>query len=258
MRIGIMGAMFEEITRLKQQMHITSTEKIGKKTIYLGSLQGQQIALVFSGWGKVAAASTATLLIERYHVTKILFTGVAGGVDEKLNIGDIIISHGLVQHDMDCAGVMGIQRFEVPLVGLKEFIADFRLQQLATKAAHHYLNNDLRKEIEPQELNCFNIENPMIYSGLIASGDQFITSQSKLQMLREALPDLLAVEMEGAAVAQVAHAYDLPFVVIRTISDKADDHAMIDFPRFLQQIASHFTAGIIMHCLKQISSRLKK
>jgi adenosylhomocysteine nucleosidase len=250
MRIGIMGAMSEEIERLKQQMQIETTEHVGKKTIYLGVLQHQPIALVFSGWGKVAAASTATLLIERYHVTNIIFTGVAGAINKQLKVGDIVISKTLVQHDMDCAGVMGIQRFEVPLVSVTEFIADKTLQKLTHKAAQDYLSQDLKKDTKQQELDAFNITTPTIYSGLIASGDQFITSQDKRQALQKDLPELLAVEMEGAAVAQVAHAYDIPFVVIRTISDKADDNAIIDFPRFLQQIASHFTAGIVYHYLR--------
>ncbi len=252
MLVGIMGAMSEEIDRLMLQMKIESTEIIGKKTIYKGILEGKAVVLVFSGWGKVAAASTVTLLIERYHVSHILFTGVAGAIDACFNIGDIIISSELIQHDMDCAGVMGIERFEVPLLGLKAFTADNNLQQLAKKSAYEYLSNDLKKDVELRELDNFHISNPSVYLGLIASGDQFITSHKKLEALRQDLPDLMAVEMEGAAVAQVAHTYDLPFVVIRTISDKANDNASIDFPRFLQQIASHFTAGIVVHCLRNM------
>lgn len=252
MRIGIMGAMSEEIEHLKQQMQIETTETIGKKTIYSGTLQHQPIVLVFSGWGKVAAASTATLLIERYHITSLLFTGVAGGINQQLAVGDIVISKTLIQHDMDCAGVMGIPRFEVPLVALKEFSADETLQKLAYNATQDYLKQDLKKEIKQQTLAVFNITTPALYSGLIASGDQFITSQRKRDALQKDLPNLLAVEMEGAAVAQVAHAYDIPFVVIRTISDNANENAMIDFPRFLQHVASYFTAGIIRHYLRAL------
>lgn len=252
MKIGIMGAMSEEIERLKSQMQIESSEVVGHKTIYSGTLQNKDVVLVFSGWGKVASASTATLLIERYQVDKIIFTGVAGGVSENLNVGDIVISNALVQHDMDCAGVMGIKRFEVPLVGIQEFIPEVALQQHAHQAAKDYLQNDLANDVKQEELENFHINQPSIHSGLIASGDQFITSHEKLMTLREDLPNLLAVEMEGAAVAQVAHAYDLPFIVIRTISDKADDNAIIDFPRFLEQIASHFTAGVVVNYLKEL------
>lgn len=252
MKIGIMGAMSEEIERLKSQMNITSSEIVGQKTIYSGTLQNKEIVLVFSGWGKVASASTATLLIERYHVDKIIFTGVAGGVSETLKVGDIVISNALVQHDMDCAGVMGIQRFEVPLVGVQQFTPDKALQQHAHEAADTYIRNDLANDVKQEELDNFQISQPSIHLGLIASGDQFITSHEKLMSLREDLPGLLAVEMEGAAVAQVAHAYDLPFIVIRTISDKADDNAIIDFPRFLEQIASHFTAGVVVNYLANL------
>jgi len=248
----MMGAMSEEIERLKIQMDIEYSEVIGQKTIYIGTLKEKSVVLVFSGWGKVAAASTATLLIERYQVTQILFTGVAGGVDEKLNIGDIVISNALVQHDMDCAGVMGIKRFEVPLVGIQEFIPDASLQQAAKNAAQNYLLDDLKNDVTAVDLEVFNISQPSIHMGLIASGDQFITSQKKLHALRKDLPNLLAVEMEGAAVAQVAHAYGLPFIVIRTISDKADDNASIDFPHFLDKIASHFTAGVVIRYLQAL------
>ena len=247
-----MGAMSEEIERLKTQMNIESSEKVGSKTAYIGTLEGQSIVLVFSGWGKVAAASTATLLIERYHVGHIIFTGVAGGVDDTLNVGDIVISNALVQHDMDCAGVMGIKRFEVPLVGIQAFIPDESLQLLAKKSAQSYLSKDLKHDVSAEVLDSFNIKKPTIHLGLIASGDQFITSYSKLQALRDALPHLLAVEMEGAAVAQVAHAYGLPFIVIRTLSDKADDNAIIDFPLFLDKVASHFTAGVVIRYLQAL------
>jgi len=252
MKIGIMGAMSEEIERLKNKMQIESSEKIGSKTAYIGKLEGQSIVLVFSGWGKVAAASTATLLIERYQIEQIIFTGVAGGVNNKLNVGDIVISNALVQHDMDCAGVMGIKRFEVPLVGIQQFIPDESLQQRAKKSAQDYLSYDLKNDVSTEVLESFTIDKPTIHLGLIASGDQFITSQDKLHALRAALPNLLAVEMEGAAVAQVAHAYDLPFIVIRTISDKADDNALIDFPRFLDKVASHFTAGVVIRYLQAL------
>ena len=107
------------------------------------------------------------------------------------------------------------------------------------------MKSNLANDVDEEELQNLNITRPKIYSGLIASGDQFISSEEKLQALKQALPELLAVEMEGAAVAQVAYEYDLPFIVIRVISDKANDDSLIDFPRFIEKIASHFTAGII-------------
>jgi adenosylhomocysteine nucleosidase len=190
------------------------------------------------------------MLIERYAISQLIFTGVAGGIQKHLNIGDIVIGTSFVQHDMDCAGVLGIKRFEIPLLSLTEIPSTQDLQIKSKQAAKEYIeldlaNTDAVNNVDKQVLKNLKITKPIIYSGLIASGDQFISSQEKLQELQQALPDLLAVEMEGAAVAQVAYEYDLPFIVIRIISDKANDDSLIDFPLFIEEIASHFTAGII-------------
>ncbi len=243
--IGIMAAMHEELKRIVAMLEEVSKEKVGHKQVYLGKLNQQKVVVVFSGWGKVASASTTTMLIERYQIKQLVFTGVAGGTQPNLNIGDIVIGRFFVQHDMDCAGVLGIKRFEIPLLSLTEIPSDKNLQEKAIQAANTYLNEDLKSDVDQHELAELNISEPAVYCGLIASGDQFISSPEKQAELIEALPKLLAVEMEGAAVAQVAYEYDLPFIVIRVISDKANHHAIIDFPRFIEQIASHFTAGII-------------
>ncbi len=240
-----MAAMHEELNRIVAMLSDVSEEKVGHKVVYLGSLNNKKVVVVFSGWGKVAAATTSTMLIERYSISQIIFTGVAGGIQAHLNIGDIVIGKSFVQHDMDCAGVLGIKRFEIPLLSLTEIPSSEVLQEKSEQAANDYLASDLASDVEAKELENLNIIQPKIYSGLIASGDQFISSEDKLQDLRQALPDLLAVEMEGAAVAQVAYEYDLPFIVIRIISDKANDDSLIDFPRFIEKVASHFTAGII-------------
>ena len=243
--IGIMAAMHEELNRIVAMLSDISEEKVGHKLVYLGKLNNKKVVVVFSGWGKVAAASTSTMLIERYSISQLIFTGVAGGIHSSLNIGDIVIGTSFVQHDMDCAGVLGIKRFEIPLLSLTEISSSEALQIQSEQAANKYLNSDLVSDVNKAELENLKISTPIIYKGLIASGDQFISSQEKLQELQSALPDLLAVEMEGAAVAQVAHEYDLPFIVIRIISDKANDDSLLDFPRFIEKIASHFTAGII-------------
>ena len=240
-----MSAMHEELNRIVAMLSDVEEEKVGHKLVYLGKLNNKKVVVVFSGWGKVAAASTSTMLIERYAITQLVFTGVAGGIQPHLNIGDIVIGTSFVQHDMDCAGVLGIKRFEIPLLSLIEIPSTEALQIKSEQAAKNYLNFDLTSDVEKEELENLNINNPIIHSGLIASGDQFISSHDKLQELRQALPNLLAVEMEGAAVAQVAYEYDLPFIVIRVISDKADNESLIDFPRFIEKVASHFTAGII-------------
>jgi len=243
--IGIMAAMDEELHRIVALLENLKEETVGKKTVYRGVLNQQEVVVVFSGWGKVASSSTATMLIERYAITQLIFTGVAGAVSAQLNIGDVVIGHSFVQHDMDCAGVLGIKRFEIPLLSLTEIPSSASLQKRAKIAAQDYLKNDLQGDVLQAELDQLGVTQPAIHEGLIASGDQFISSLEKQQELVAALPDLLAVEMEGAAVAQVAYEYDLPFIVIRIISDEANHESMIDFPRFIEQIASHFTAGIV-------------
>lgn len=243
--IGIMAAMHEELKRIVTMLEDVIEEKVGHKTVYLGLLNQQQVVVVFSGWGKVAAATTSTMLIERYTITQLVFTGVAGGIPAHLNIGDIVIGSSFVQHDMDCAGVLGIKRFEIPLLSLTEIPSTILMQKAAEQAAFQYLSDDIDCDVVKAELAQLNITQPVVHTGLIASGDQFISSAEKQLELLYELPGLLAVEMEGAAVAQVAHEYDLPFIVIRIISDKANDDSMIDFPRFIEQVASHFTAGIV-------------
>lgn len=240
-----MAAMHEELHRIVALLENVSEESVGRKTAYTGTLNKQNVVVVFSGWGKVAAATTSTMLVERYVINQLIFTGVAGAIQPHLNIGDIVIGTSFVQHDMDCAGVLGIKRFEIPLLSLTEIPSSKKLQIKAEKAANQYISNDLENDVLKEELELLGVIQPSVYQGLIASGDQFIASQEKQQELKEALPALLAVEMEGAAVAQVAHEYQLPFIVIRVISDKANHNSMIDFPRFIEQVASHFTAGII-------------
>lgn len=243
--IGIMAAMHEELNRIVEMLSDVKEERVGRKCVTLGKLNNKKVVVVFSGWGKVAAAATSTMLIERYTITQLVFTGVAGGIQPHLNIGDIVIGKTFVQHDMDCAGVLGIKRFEIPLLSLTEIPSTESLQIASEQATKDYLQFDLVSDVEKSELEKLNIAQPEIYSGLIASGDQFISSENKLQELRTVLPGLLAVEMEGAAVAQVAYEYNLPFIVIRVISDKANDNSLIDFPRFIEKVASHLTAGII-------------
>jgi len=247
--IGIMSAMHEELNLIVAMLSDVSEEKVGHKLVTLGKLNNTEVVVVFSGWGKVASASTTTMLIERYKISQLIFAGVAGGIQEHLNIGDIVIGTVFVQHDMDCAGVLGIKRFEIPLLSLTEIPSSKDLQISVEKAANEYIVSDLEKDVDKNELKKLNITTPKIHKGLIASGDQFISSNDKLQELQNALPSLLAVEMEGAAVAQVAYEYDLPFIVIRIISDKANDDSLIDFPRFIEKVASHFTAGIIKNVI---------
>ncbi len=243
--IGIMAAMHDELKRIVILLENVSEEIVGHKTVYLGTLNQQSVIVVFSGWGKVASASTATMLVERYQITKLIFTGVAGAIAPYLEIGDIVIGESFVQHDMDCAEMLGIQKYEIPLLSLIKIKASVEESKLANNAAEKFLNNDLKMTVDFKELIDLGVKEPKVYRGLIATGDQFIHLEQQHSALTSAFPDLLAVEMEGGAVAQVAYGYSLPFSVIRVISDKADQDSKIDFPRFTKQVASHFTAGII-------------
>ncbi len=251
MKIGILGAMEEEIRLLTQQITNKHSQVMGKREYISGKLLDHDVCLVFSRWGKVAAASTATTLIQHYGVERLVFTGVAGGVDPELNIGDIVVADNLVQHDMDASFLPGIAEFEVPLLGVSDFRIREKDVQTAILAVKKYLETDLNREVSEQTLAQFAITRPKVVRGTIASGDQFISSSAKTTLLREKIPGLRCVEMEGAAVAQVAHEHDIPCLVLRTISDKADNEAIIDFPRFIASVASFFTCGSVLRLLER-------
>lgn len=251
MKIGIMGAMQEEVAGLLRHLEGPLRETRGMRDYHAGRLGGHDVVVVFSRWGKVAAASTATTLIERHGVDFIVFTGVAGAVDPSLNVGDIVIANALVQHDLDASAVPGIRRFEVPLLGVRTFPADARAVARALESARRFIREDMALAVTAETLATFGITSPRACAGLIASGDQFIASPAKAAELAHALPGVRCVEMEGAAVAQVAHEHGIPCVVLRTISDKADHTAGVDFPRFLAGIASPFTCGVVLRFLRE-------
>jgi adenosylhomocysteine nucleosidase len=250
MKIGIMGAMPEEVLQLRHHMAERSVETRGMREYISGDISGKSVTLVFSRWGKVAASATATTLIERYGVDLLVFTGVAGGVDPVLNIGDIVVADSLVQHDMDVSAVAGIEKFEIPLLGLSSFDVDERYVSKARGAAEAYLTQNLRADVAAEALDAFHITTPKVLTGTIASGDQFIADHSIVEHLCQAFPRVKCVEMEGAAAAQVAHEYSIPCLVLRTISDKADKSAAVDFPKFLTTIASHFTCGSVLRLIE--------
>ena len=252
MRIGILGAMNEEVSRLKKDLEIEKTEVRGKREYLIGKLYGHDVVLVFSRWGKVAAASTATTLIDRYNAEFLIFVGVAGGVDPDLNIGDVVISDALVQHDVDASSFPGIEKYEIPLLGIKEIRVPDEIVCLATKAVNKFFSKNLNTEVFKENLKKFGIINPKVVKGLVASGDQFIASVSQTNKLRKELPDLKCVEMEGAAVAQVAYEHKIKFLTIRIISDKANQDAAIDFQGFVKNIESHFSYGIVRYLLKEL------
>lgn len=249
MRIGILGAMQEEIALLLEKLENPVKRTVGKREFHSGQLCGHEVVLVFSRWGKVAAASTVTSLIDLFHVNCVLFTGIAGAIDPTLVPGDFVVADRLIQHDMDVSSIDGIERYEIPLLGRKYFEVNPIHVELGLQAARDYIAFALHRDLNPEILQSFQITAPSVVRGTIASGDQFIANQILTDNLRQSIDNLKCVEMEGAAIAQVAWEHDVPFMVLRTISDKADHTAHLDFPRFVSQIASHFTAGVIMQLL---------
>jgi adenosylhomocysteine nucleosidase len=240
-RIGVMAAMPEELDAVLGDLDADAIDLVGGRRFHRGRLHGVEAVLVISRCGKVAAAGTATLLLERYGVDAIVFTGLAGGAAPALRIGDIVVADRLIQHDLDARPLF--PRYEVPLLGVSVFGADPAWARSALSAAERFVTRSqvLLGEIAAE----LGLAAPRVHHGLIASGDQFFASAEAIAELRERLPDALCVEMEGAAVAQVCHEYGAPVCVIRTISDTADHAAHLDFPRFLTRVCGVYARALI-------------
>ena len=242
-RLGIISALHEEQAGLVQAMQGPAKLIHGMRHYFTGELWGIDAVCVLSRIGKVAAAMTASMLVEKFGVTHILFTGVAGSGDPDVRVGDIVIAESLVQHDMDASPLF--PRFEVPLTGQAYFQSDAMLSSQLSAAAHRFLETGLEIAIDEAERRAFRLEQPRVHRGLIASGDQFIDGCDRLMALKTPLPGLLAVEMEGAAVAQVCFEMGVPFAVIRTISDNANEEAATDFMRFVKSVAAGYAFNIV-------------
>lgn len=237
--LGIMGAMPEEIDGILAIMQVEQQQHIGGRTYHQGTINGRSVVVVFSKWGKVAAAITATTLIERFSVSFILFTGVAGAIDPALRIGDLVIGNRFYQHDMDARPI--IRRFEIPLTGKIAIDADPQLIKPLYESMQVIWTDEMFIDSILKPLaQSFNNPNARIVIGSIASGDQFFSTNTTKNNLRDALPDVLCVEMEGASVAQVCDEYQVPFWVIRSISDQAGDDSPTDFLSYLKHITSRY------------------
>ena len=253
MRLGIISALYEEQQGLVEAMERPYKLIHGQREYWLGQLWEIDAVCVLSRIGKVAAALTATTLVEKFGVTHILFTGVAGAGDKTVQVGDIVVAESLVQHDMDASPLF--PRFEIPLTGLTHFPADHRLGARLLDAAQTFLDQDFENAIDPLEKTAFRLVRPRIHRGLIASGDQFVNDREHINALNAALPGLVAVEMEGAAVAQVCHELGLPCAVVRTISDNANENAATDFMRFVKSVAARYAFHIVRRfCLETESA----
>jgi adenosylhomocysteine nucleosidase len=250
--IGILSAMAEENDSLTKQMVRAEISEAGKRAYHSGLLWDVPSVVVFSRWGKVAAAISATFLISKFNVSEIIFTGVAGGADPRLKIGDVVIGNNLYQHDMDASPFF--PRYEIPLLGVRGIQTDQNRRRALLKAAQNFARQDMANAVSAEVLRDFGISQPQVIEGDMASGDKFVADKGEIHSLRNSLPSVACVEMEGAAVAQVCFEYGVPFSIIRTISDSADEAAHIDFPRFVNLVAKVYSHGILKHLLGESMS----
>jgi adenosylhomocysteine nucleosidase len=221
-RTAIVAALHDELASVLALMPDEHKQTVAGRDFWVGHLHGREVVAVLCGIGKVAAATTATLLITRFAVQRIVFTGVAGGLGAGVRVGDVVVAGAFLQHDMDASPIF--PRHEVPGYGRSRFDTDPALtEQLARAAsialvgAKHFLDSQTRA--------AFNLQTPNVHRGLVLSGDRFVSSASECAALQRELPDALAV--------------------MRTISDRADDAAHVDFARFLKEVASRYSGAVL-------------
>jgi len=247
--IAIVSALLDEQRGLIDGLQNPRKLTRAGRNFWTGQWHGHDVVLVLSRVGKVAAACTATTLIESFGVQRILFTGVAGGLGDGVRVGDVVVAQSFVQHDLDSSPLF--PRFEIPLYGRSTLHCDGAMTALLLEACHaglesagdHFHHDNL-------------IQDARVHAGLVASGDRFVSRASDAAQLRADLASAghhaLAVEMEGAAVAQVCHDYGIAFAAMRTISDRADDAAHVDFTAFVQQVASPYARAIVSHFMADL------
>lgn len=228
--IGIIGAMAQEVASLKEEMEQVSIEKIAGLEFYQGKLKGKEVVVVRSGICKVNAAICTQLLADRFGVTAVINTGIAGSLKKEINIGDIVLSTDALQHDVD-ATAFGYRPGQIPQMENSVFKGDEKLIRIAEECCH---------AVNP-ELG--------VFAGRIVSGDQFVSDKEKKKWIAETF-DGYCTEMEGAAIAQTASLNQVPFLIIRAISDKADDSAEMDY--------EEFETMAIEHSLRLVRAMLEK
>jgi adenosylhomocysteine nucleosidase len=253
-RTAVVSAMDEELRGLQAHLANAVCVQRSGREFWTGTLAGEPVVLVLSRIGKVAAATTVTTLLCTFDdVSRVLFTGAAGGLGDGVRVGDIVVADALLQHDMDASPLF--PRFEVPLYGRGRFVVDAALTATVAASAGSMLaavcagGDSLEGGLSRAHLDEFGVARPRVHRGLIVSGDRFVSSAAESSTLRAALPDALAVEMEGAAVAQVCADFGVPLAVVRTVSDRADDAAHVDFVRFIGDVASRYTVAVVLDWL---------
>jgi adenosylhomocysteine nucleosidase len=253
-KIGILGSMPEEVEEVVSLLNNVKKRAIGLRTFYEGDYKGTEVVVGISGWGKVASAVSVSVLIHEFHISELIFTGVAGGLQKDLRIGDIVVGSRLVQHDMDARPLL--KRFEISTLN-QIFMESPREQVETAKQAVESLIQDDDFYAHLNALESLQLQKPRLFVGDIASGDQFFACTMQKEALLSVLPTVLCVEMEGASVAQVCCEYALPFTIIRIISDSADENSSVDFVSFIKEIAGKYSIEIIKHILNH-SFRNKK
>lgn len=218
-KIGIIGAMEIEVAALKEQMENVTQVKKASMEFNQGILNGKEVVVVRSGIGKVNAAVCTQILIDDFQVEAVINTGIAGSLKNEINIGDIVVSTDALQHDMD-ARKFGYPKGQIPQMEVFSFTADEALRETAVRVC---------RKVNP------DIE---VFEGRVVSGDQFVAdAEVKEEIVSEFSG--YCTEMEGAAIAQAAYLNGVPFVVLRAISDKADNSATMDYPTFERKAAEH-------------------
>ena len=223
--IGIIGAMDEEISQIKAKLSDVMVTEIAAMTFNKGKLGSHDTVAVRSGIGKVNAAVCTQILATYFHVDHIINTGVAGSLKNEINIGDVVISTDALQHDMDATG-FGYEPGVIPRMKVSDFIADENLRKLAVKACR-----EAGLQIG-------------VHEGRIVSGDQFISGHAVKERIVKQFGGY-CTEMEGAAIAQAAYLNDIPFLIIRAISDKADGSATMDYGEFERKAIDNSVALLV-------------
>ncbi len=223
--IGIIGAMDQEVAKLKEMMQDVKVVKKASREFYEGTLNGTPVVVVQAGVGKVNAACTTQAMIDAFPVSHVINTGIAGSLQAKIDIGDIVLATDAVEHDME-ASVFGYKPGQIPGMEVFSFSADDKMRKLAEESCRK-VNPDIS-----------------VYEGRVVTGDQFICSKEKKQWLTETFQGY-CTEMEGAAIAHAAYLNGIPFLIVRAISDKADDSAEMDYPAFEAKAIEHSVKLIV-------------
>ena len=240
--IAIVAALPAELSAIEAAASAEgplTTRRVAGRELRTGTLGGRSVVLALSGVGKVAVASTATLLVEQ--ASAMIMVGTAGGIGAGVELGDVVVASELLQHDLDARPLW--DRWVVPSLGIARIPADRGLTAALAAAAEVVIGQHGAGLAE------LGLGAPHWHLGLIASGDRFVATAEESIRLQHELRDALAVEMEGAALAQVCHTAGVPFAVARTISDRADHNALTDFPKFLDRIAAPYARDLVVAAL---------